>query len=590
MVGQIAKQPWLGVSIDYTTSALPVSPGVAFHPNFTRSNFVRTRIKQSMGWLTALALVIALAPAVRAQQTPALTISIASTNEIIGDIQYITKIAGYEDYGGLVAFMAQQYTQHLDTGKPAGVVVNFNGPEPVVTGFIPVKNLANLLQMVEQQVGKAEDVGNGVKKIGLDQPVFFKEDGAWVFLSNSIAGTATIANPDAAIADLVSKYDIGVRANFRAVPEPLRQMALKEMQGAFERQMEMQAAQSGDPAAAEAQRKMSERAMEQMVRAFEEIDEIVFGLAIDQANKNVHLDLSLTAIEGTKLAKQIAAMESITSNFSGFSQPNAAAVMNVASVLTEDDIQQTNDWLAVVEKQAAAEIEKDDNLNDDNAKVAVKKVLSSLMGVVKKTIASGKMDGGAVLTLDNGVAFAAGGYIADGKDVEAAFKELVELAKNEPDFPEVKFNAGTHAGVTFHTLSMPIPEGEEARQALGDKIEVVLGTGEKSAFIGFGNSAMDLIKKVIDESAAAGAKKVNPAEITISLGPILAFAAKMDPDNAQLKAVAAAVEEAQGRDRISVLVKTIPRGVSYEIKVDEGVIELGAKAASGGGGIEDDGF
>ncbi len=263
--------------------------------------------------------------------------------------------------------------------------------------------------------------------------------------------------------------------------------------------------------------------------------------------------------------------------------------MNVASVLTEDDIQQTNDWLAVVEKQAAAEIEKDDNLNDDNAKVAVKKVLSSLMGVVKKTIASGKMDGGAVLTLDNGVAFAAGGYIADGKDVEAAFKELVELAKNEPDFPEVKFNAGTHAGVTFHTLSMPIPEGEEARQALGDKIEVVLGTGEKSAFIGFGNSAMDLIKKVIDESAAAGAKKVNPAEITISLGPILAFAAKMDPDNAQLKAVAAAVEEAQGRDRISVLVKTIPRGVSYEIKVDEGVIELGAKAASGGG-IEDDGF
>ena len=308
MVGQIAKQPWLGVSIDYTTSALPVSPGVAFHPNFTRSNFVRTRIKQSMGWLTALALVIALAPAVRAQQTPALTISIASTNEIIGDIQYITKIAGYEDYGGLVAFMAQQYTQHLDTGKPAGVVVNFNGPEPVVTGFIPVKNLANLLQMVEQQVGKAEDVGNGVKKIGLDQPVFFKEDGAWVFLSNSIAGTATIANPDAAIADLVSKYDIGVRANFRAVPEPLRQMALKEMQGAFERQMEMQAAQSGDPAAAEAQRKMSERAMEQMVRAFEEIDEIVFGLAIDQANKNVHLDLSLTAIEGTKLAKQIAAM------------------------------------------------------------------------------------------------------------------------------------------------------------------------------------------------------------------------------------------------------------------------------------------
>ncbi len=552
---------------------------------------MRTRIKQSMGWLAAMALVIALAPAVRAQQTPALTISIASTNEIISDIQYITKIAGQGDAGGVVTFMAQQYTQHLDTTKPAGVVVNFNGAEPVVTGFMPIKDLDALLQIVEQQVGKAEDAGNGVKKIGLGQPVYFKEDGAWVFLSNSIAGTAGIANPDAAIADLVAKYDIGIRANIRAIPEPLRQTALKEMQGAFERQMEMQAAQAETEEEAEAQRKMSEAAMKEMVRAFEELDEIVFGLAIDQTNKNIHLDMSLTAIEGSKLAKQIAAMDAITSSFSGFSQPNAAAVMTIASVLTEDDIKQTNDWLAVVEKQAAAEIEKDGNLDDDNAKAAVKKVLGSFMGVMKKTIASGKMDGGAVLMLNDGVAFAAGGYIADGKDVDAAFKELVELAKNEPDFPEVQFNAGSHAGVTFHTLSMPIPEGEdETRQALGDKIEVVLGTGDKSAFIGFGGSAMDLIKKVIDDSAASGAKNVNPVNMTVSLGPILAFAAKMDPDNEQLKAVAAAVGSAQGRDQVSVVVKVIPRGVSYQIKVEEGVIELGAKAANGGGGGIDDGF
>ena len=552
---------------------------------------MRTRNKQSMGWLAAMALVIALAPAVRAQQTPALTISIASTNEIISDIQYITKIAGQGDAGGVVTFMAQQYTQHLDTTKPAGVVVNFNGAEPVVTGFMPIKDLDALLQIVEQQVGKAEDAGNGVKKIGLGQPVYFKEDGAWVFLSNSIAGTAGIANPDAAIADLVAKYDIGIRANIRAIPEPLRQTALKEMQGAFERQMEMQAAQAETEEEAEAQRKMSEAAMKEMVRAFEELDEIVFGLAIDQTNKNIHLDMSLTAIEGSKLAKQIAAMDAITSSFSGFSQPNAAAVMTIASVLTEDDIKQTNDWLAVVEKQAAAEIEKDGNLDDDNAKAAVKKVLGSFMGVMKKTIASGKMDGGAVLMLNDGVAFAAGGYIADGKDVDAAFKELVELAKNEPDFPEVQFNAGSHAGVTFHTLSMPIPEGEdETRQALGDKIEVVLGTGDMSAFIGFGGSAMDLIKKVIDDSAASGAKNVNPVNMTVSLGPILAFAAKMDPDNEQLKAVAAAVGSAQGRDQVSVVVKVIPRGVSYQIKVEEGVIELGAKAANGGDSVIDDGF
>ena len=101
---------------------------------------------------------------------------------------------------------------------------------------------------------------------------------------------------------------------------------------------------------------------------------------------------------------------------------------------------------------------------------------------------------------------------------------------------------------------------------------------------------MDLIKKVIDDSAASGAKNVNPVNMTVSLGPILAFAAKMDPDNEQLKAVAAAVGSAQGRDQVSVVVKVIPLGVSYQIKVEEGVIELGAKAANGGDSVIDDGF
>ncbi len=508
-----------------------------------------------MGWLVALAVVVL--PSLARAQTPALTISLASTNELLSDIQYATKIAGQADAGGFVAFMAQAYTAHLDTQKPAGVVVNFQNNQPVVTGFLPVKNLPGLLQMVEQQVGKAEDVGNGIMKIGLDQPVFFKQDGDWVFLSNTPAGTAGIANPDAAVADLVKSYDIGIRANIRAVPEQLRQMALQEMQTAFERQLEAQAAQAETPEEAEAQRKMSEQAMQQMVRAFNEMEEMVVGLSIDQENKNIHMDMSVTAVEGSKLAGQIDALKNLTSKFTGFKQAGAAAVMHFASVMTPEEITQTKTWLGVVEKQAANEIDKDSDLPDDEAKAAVKKVLASFMEVLKKTIDTGKMDGGAVLTLNDGVGFAAGGYMADGKAVADAFKELVELAKNEPDFPEVTFNAGEHAGVTFHTMTVPVPDDGEARAALGETVQVVLGTGKDSAFVGFGKSAMDLIKKVLDDSAAAGETKVDPLNMTITMKPILEFAAKMEPSNPQLAAVAKAAAESQGRDQISIVAKLV---------------------------------
>lgn len=550
---------------------------------------MRALIHRSLlAWAAAVALIVSAAPAARAQQTPALTVSIASANEILGDIKYITTIAGQEDTGGFVAFMAAAYTQHLDTTKPSGVVVRFNGAEPVVTGFLPVKNLDGIVQMLEAQVGKPEDVGNGVRKMGLDQPIFFKEDGPWVFVSNSVSGTASIANPDAMIADLASDYDLGIRANIPAIPEPLRQMAMSEMKTAFERQMEMQANLADDPAEAEAQRKMSEQAMAQMIRMFEEIEEVTLGLSIDQQGKNVHMDMTFTAKEGSQLASQLGALEGLTSSFTGFVQPNAAGVMHFATMMTEEEIAQTNAYLATVEKQAAAEIDKDESLPSDEARAAVKKVLNSFMGVVKQTIETGKMDGGAVLTLDNGVNFVAGGHIADGNAVAEAFKELVELAKDEPEFPEVKFNAAQHAGVTFHTMSMPIPEGEEeARQALGDTIEVILGTGEKSAFVAFGKSAMDLTKKVIDDSNAAGAKKVDPMTMTISMGPIMKFAQKMDPDNAQLSAIADAVDAAQGSDQVRISAKMIPRGAKYRFQIDAGVIEMIAKAADDGSG---DGF
>ena len=71
--------------------------------------------------------------------------------------------------------------------------------------------------------------------------------------------------------------------------------------------------------------------------------------------------------------------------------------------------------------------------------------------------------------------------MADGAALAAAFQKLIELARNEPGVPEVRFHAENQRGIDLHTFSVPIPDsGNEVRKVLGDELAVVVGTGRRT--------------------------------------------------------------------------------------------------------------
>ncbi|MDP6443269.1 MAG: hypothetical protein QGG36_27240 [Pirellulaceae bacterium] len=547
---------------------------------------MNTRIPKSLVALLACLLVVAAAP-LQAQQKPAAVISIAGVDEIMGDIGYVAEAVGAGDAAGLVRFVAGQYTQHLDGTKPSGVVVSVDAGIPQALGFLPIKDLNALLAQTEEQLGQAEDLGNGVFKINGPQPVFLKKSGAWVFVSNAAETLATApADPVAALGDLPTKYDIGVQVNVQSIPAPLRQQAVQEMTKAFEASLEQQAAFAPDPAQAEMQAKLGRNAIKQLTMMIQETDTVSLGLSVDSDKKHILLDMSITAAEGTKLAGQMNLLKGLKTRFGGFNMPGSAATLSVTSKLTKEEIEQNLLMIQAMHTKAQEEIDKDDSLPDAQAKETVKNVLASLVEVATKTIEKGESDGGAVLLLNeqSGVQFAAGGYIADGAALDQAFRSIVELGKNEPDFPEVKFDAANHAGVTFHTMSMPIPTGDEdVRKALGDTIHVVLGTGQESVYVAFGQNSIDLIKKVIDASQDPSPGK--PLNLQVSATPILEFAVRMSDGDPNIKRVLDAVKESGNRDKLQMTVGSVDRGISLQVKVDEGLLNLAPKPPA-----EEDGF
>lgn len=512
---------------------------------------------------------------------PAVLISLANLDKLLGDIGYLTRAAGTPELGGMVTLMAGQYIEGLNSLEPAGIYVTVNGPRPSGIAFLAVADFEAVVQKIEESVGELEDVGGGVKKLALQRDIFLVESNGWVFVSDSAGNLTDLPeDPDKTLGDLPDRYDIAFQINVQEIPDELRKMAINEMREGFESGLR----NSLDGDQPELQEKVGRRGIENLVQFIEGADQLTVGWGVDDDAGTTHIDIEVTAIANSKLAEQLATLENTTTSFVGFDLPGAAASFRFSTLVMEEDIEQAQMALQVMRDQVLKEIDEDDDLPNKNARKAAKEIVTSLLSVFEETIKTGKMDGGATLLLeDETLQFVAGGFVADGAAIEQSLKRLVELAKeaddDDLDFDRVKFNVETHAGIDLHSLVIQIPEDEEeARRALGDEFSVAVGTGPKSFYIAVGGDSMDLLKTVVDGSKQAGETKISPVALRVALLPIMKFASKIEDDAAFLR-LTEALERAPERDEISIVAESKPLGATYRIEVQEGVLQLIGQAA-----------
>ena len=511
-------------------------------------------------------------------EKPVAVISLASVDELLADIGYLARAGGSPEYGALVSIMAGQFIVGVDSTQPVGAYITMAG-EPSAVVFLPVSDFEAVSTKIEETVGELEDVGGGIKKLSLQRAIYLKEADGWVFATDNSDRLNNLPEDPAALLDgLHEEYDIAIRLNVQNIPEQLRETAISEIRQGFERSIENET----DAEQRRVQEQFGGRAIESIEEFAAEADQLTLGWSIDSQAAKTYLDLSVTALPGTKLAKQIGQYADTTSDYSGFLLDNAAATFHFTTPLAREDVEQMLAMVKVMREEALKEIDKDDDLPNDAARTEAKDIVGSLIDVLQSTIEEGKLNGGGSLLLAPGeINFVAGGFIADGQQIKKNLQRLVELAKQSDDVPdvEVRFDVDQHAGVGFHTLKAPVPEDEqEARRILGEEIMVTVGTGANSIYVGFGDRSTELLKTIIDKSAAAIAEKTLPMELNLALTPIMAFAASVQ-DDPIIAGLAEALQNGKGNDRIAITGTSIERGVTYRLEVEEGVLQLIGQAA-----------
>lgn len=549
---------------------------------------VKLLARNTFRWLAVaavLAPVLAVAQFATAQEIkPVAVISVASVEDMLADVGYITKAAGQEEIGRTAILFGNAFTGGFDKKKPIGAYVIPQGGDFQVIGFIPVTDLNTILTTYEAQLGKPKDAGDGVLEVGMGESVFIKEQTGWAFVARDKEHLVGLpADPSTLLGTLPKDYNLAVRVMANNVPEEIKRWAVDQVKVAYERESEKLIGDAS-PEEREAYEKLGRNSVSQFVRYIEEMEEATIGFNIDPVAKKTYFDVSLLAKDGTALARQFAMNTGLKSAFGGFKLPEASVTFNFGGKLAPEDIDQTLAMITTMKAQAHKQIDDDGNI-EAGKKDAYKEIATKVIDVLNSTVKSGKLDGGAALVLEpKNINFVAGGYIADGAALEAAFRKVAEVGKDDPEFPKVTFDVGTHGGTKFHTIAYPIPDSEpEMQEFFGPTMDIVLGTAANHVYLAFGKNAQPLIKKVMDQSATVADREALPLELNIALLPILKFFSSVD-DNPIVPALVAALEKA-GNDKIALTSTASGRGVVGRFEIGEGILQMvGEIGKSFGGG------
>jgi len=525
------------------------------------------------------AMIVAPAASTFAQQRggaklePVAVVSVASVDALKADAGYLTRAAGVPSLGVVFELSAEAYTNGLDTTKSSGVYVTMEGDQPRAVAFVAVKDLKAALAGLKEQIGEPVERDNGVLEIGLDRKAFVKEQEGWAFVSDRAENlTALPMDPSTLLAGLEGKYALAARINMQNLPAEVRRMAVSQLKEGFERQLETARANSDNPEAVD---KLGRSTLDSLVRTIEDSDQITLGWAVDSAGRRTFLDISITAVPGTDLARRLELVKDSPTRFAGFRLPDAAVTLSSAGTLPKESVEQLVALVGVARQQAMEGIDNDASLPDDAARDAAKGVVNRLMDLIQSTVEEGKVDFGASLVLEPGsFTFVSGTTVADGAEAARLLARVVDLAKNEPDFPDVKLNAARHGDVNLHTISIPVPEDDaDARRLLGERFEIVLGTAPKSFYVAIGKEPMEMLKGAIDKSAQASDPTASPLHLEVALTPILKFAQSVQ-DNPMLGLAVTAIERSGGKDRVAITSEAIENGARTRIEVEEGILQL----------------
>jgi hypothetical protein len=546
-----------------------------------------------------------------ADSKPALVIAFSGYQALIDDLDQLGGGNGQQQTGrtidGILKFMTNNKgLVGLDKTRPwgAAILATKSGGFSALA-FVPVTDTQALLDVLGRWIGEPEDIGDGVLEIEIRRaPVYVKEHNGWAFLARSPEELTELPDdPTPWLSGLTDTYDLAISGQPQNLPQELVGLGLIQMQQVVEQGLNRRYQDETDEQLAE-RRKLARARVEELSQLIKELDEFTLGYAIDAAAKKVILDISLTALPGTKTAEELTP-KTYRSQLGGFAVEDAAAM---GALVDEGTPEQVADATASIESLVQSLLREIDSVADAEDQAKLRDVANTFAEVLRSTVNSGRIDAAASLVGTGPFTLISGVQAGDQGAVDGFVKTALSALEGEAGVSPIEWNVAEQGGIAFHRFSVELPPKpepgagaasrlrldpnappptreelaaaaqraalENVRAMFGDQFPVVIGSGNSRLYAAVGDGGLEKLQAAIEASAAAAETEVPGVQVSLRPGLFVAAQAAAHPENLMWAIAATQAGQPGDNDRVKLQVIPLENGSTTRIEAGEGVMSL----------------
>ena len=537
----------------------------------------------TMLWSVALRA----APEVRAADVKLVgAVSLAGYDDMKADLDLMGDMIGRPELATMLDGMMALATRGkglagIDKTRPCGVLVGTDGKHVGGCAFVPVTDMEAAMGMVRAIArGRVTEHENGLYEVkGPKKSVFVQEKHkGWAFIVDDPALLEYVPeDPVEALDGLNEQYRVAMRLYPANLPAKVRkQMAEKAREHA---QRHMKRHPRENDRQYEARKTIARHIRKQLAIGAKDLEQMTLGWNLDHTDRKGVLEAVFVSKEGSETARFLAPAARTRTTFGGFTLPGAALTVRGTGrrvPLPDAELDRLIDsW----RERVFTKIEKRARDDAEAGKELVDEVLEVLRDTAKAPVDDGAM---AVRLAPDAITLISGRFVADGATLEGVVKKAVERAREKhPKVVDriVKLDADNIGRVNLHLISLPLDKcrhREVLAEAVGDRLDIVLGFGPRAVYMAAGRDAMRSLKRAVRRSWRMSRRTVKPVEMTVDLGALAESAAGCPVERVQARGKKALelLEAAEGRDEIRFTVEAVRRGVKLRLELDEGVYRL----------------
>jgi len=554
----------------------------------------KRRLRLLFGFLALAACLVGGLPQLAAQTDqlkPVVVVSFSGVERLWEDADFLGNLGGVSNLAdNLKQTLAAQTggiqgVPGVDSKRPIGLVVQTDGADFIVGGYLPVADLQKLMDWLKTRDINAEQQGTAYRvDLPNGQSIFLEQKGQWAVISAAEEGLSrATANPPKELDQLASVYDLAISAYVSNVPPMWKQLGIAMIQQGIQTAMEQQPNQSEEEFAA--QKAMVQRSFQQLQENVNELDRMMIGVNIDPTANVVTLDMESTVLPGTEAAKEVTLNKNLKTQLAGFIMKDATIVLRETAKTGPRGVAQFKDMMSQYEDMINSSLEKDTKMKK-REKELVKNLFSTMLNSIAETVEKEQLDLALSMKLDQkSCEFLMAMTLLGANEMEKTVVDILQrAAKDDADFAKLlKLNAETYKGVRLHVIDFPTDAMEDAPQALkdilGTKPAAVIGFGDKLVCVAFGPDAISALKKALDQSGNdAPVEKI--LEFYLAVKPLIQFVQVVASEewSEEDRQFAEQLLAASGaKDRVTMEGTLIENGSRVHMELQEGVLKVLAK-------------